>query len=78
MARQRVSTTVDHHLLAAARALHEGRPDSAVIDAALRALVAQHREAHLDATYAQAYTTHPLDEPDAWGDLASWGDAVRR
>jgi hypothetical protein len=25
----------------------------------------------IDASYA-AYDEHPLDEPDEWGDLASW------
>lgn len=45
--------------------------DAALIDEALRALLARHRDAELDAGYA-AYDEHPLDEPDAWGDLASW------
>ena len=33
------------------------------------------REAEIDATYV-AYDLHPLDEPDAWGDLASFGEAA--
>jgi hypothetical protein len=33
-------------------------------------LVAEHRERELDAAYA-AYDSHPLDEQDEWGDLAS-------
>jgi hypothetical protein len=28
-------------------------------------------KAEIDASYA-AYDEHPLDEPDAWGDLASF------
>jgi hypothetical protein len=29
----------------------------------------------LDAEYS-AYDAHPLDEPDAWGDLASFREAA--
>jgi hypothetical protein len=29
----------------------------------------------IDAAYA-SYDEHPLDEPDAWGDLASFRDAA--
>jgi hypothetical protein len=35
-----------------------------------------HRD-NMDAAYAKAYAEHPIDEPDAWGDLASWSDAAR-
>ncbi len=52
-----------------------GKPDSALIDEALAALLARHRAAEVDASYA-AYDTHPLDEPDAWGDLASFRRAA--
>lgn len=38
---------------------------------ALAALLARRRAAEYDAAYA-AYEAHPLDEPDAWGDLASF------
>jgi hypothetical protein len=31
--------------------------------------------AEIDAAYA-AYDTHPIDEPDEWGDLASFRDAA--
>jgi hypothetical protein len=34
-----------------------------------------HRAAEVDATYA-AYDEHPLDEPDEWGDLASFRRAA--
>ncbi len=52
-----------------------GKPDSVLIDEALGALLARHRAAEVDASYA-AYDTHPPDEPDAWGDLASFRRAV--
>jgi post-segregation antitoxin (ccd killing protein) len=75
MARTRVSTTVDHDLLTEARARTPGLNDAALMDAALEALVARHRAAEIDAAYA-AYDDHPLDEPDEWGDLASFRDAA--
>lgn len=78
MARVRVSTTVDEHLLGEARRLRSGVKDAELLDEALRELVSVHREAEIDAAYARAYTDHPLDEPDEWGDLASWHEAVRR
>jgi hypothetical protein len=75
MARTRLSTTVDADLLAAARRVRSGGTDASLIDAALEALVARHRAAEVDASYA-AYDEHPLDEPDAWGDLASFHEAA--
>ncbi len=75
MARARVSTTVDEQLLADARALHGGTTDAALFDDALGALVARHRSAEVDASYA-AYDRVPIDEPDAWGDLASFREAA--
>ena len=74
MARTRISTTVDADLLANVRTV-SGKPDSALMDDALAALLAQHRAAEVDAGYA-AYDEHPLDEPDEWGDLASFRGAV--
>jgi hypothetical protein len=76
MARTRLSTTVDQALLARARALHHGTTDAALIDDALAALLARHRAAETDAMYVSAYAAHPLDEPDAWGDLSSFRDAA--
>ena len=35
------------------------------------------RRDEIDASYA-AYDEHPLDEPDAWGDLASFRRAAAR
>ena len=71
MARVRVSTTVDEHLLRSVRRLYKGKPDSRLLDDAFGALLARHRAAEVDAGYA-AYEDHPLEEPDDWGDLASF------
>ncbi len=75
MSRVRVSTTVDESLLASARSLRSDLTDAALLDAALKALLARHRASEVDAAYA-AYDAHPLDEPDEWGDLASFRDAA--
>ena len=75
MGRTRVSTTVDGDTLEHARRLLPNVPDAALIDEALRALIARHRAAEIDATYA-AYDEHPLDEVDEWGDLASFRKAA--
>ena len=66
---------MDTDLLERARRLRPGGTDAALIDAALEALLARHRAAELDASYA-AYDAHPLDEPDEWGDLASFRRAA--
>jgi hypothetical protein len=66
---------VDATLLAGARRMRSGLTDAALIDEALEALLARHRAAEMDATYA-VYDRHPLDEPDAWGDLASFRQAA--
>ena len=75
MSRVRVSTTVDEQLLAGARRALDGQPDAVVIDEALRSLLLRHRAAQFDAEYA-AYDDHPIEEPDAWGDLASFRAAA--
>jgi antitoxin MazE5 len=75
MARTRLSTTVDADLLEAARRTRAGATDARLIDEALDALLARHRAAEVDASYA-AYETHPLDEPDEWGDLAAFRGAA--
>jgi len=75
MARTRVSTTVDESMLTEARRLRSGATDAALLDEALRALLASHRAAELDASYA-AYEAHPIDERDDWGDLASFRSAA--
>jgi hypothetical protein len=75
MARMRVSTTVDQQLLESARRALSPLTDSAVLDQALAALLDRHRAAEIDAAYT-AYDKHPLEEPDAWGDLASFREAA--
>jgi hypothetical protein len=75
MSRTRLSTTVDADLLEDARRVRSGVTDAVLIDEALTALLARHRAAEVDASYA-AYDEHPLDEPDEWGDLASFRRAA--
>jgi hypothetical protein len=70
MARTRLSTTVDQRLLDSARKLRPGRSDAALVEEALQLLLMS-RSTAVDASYA-AYDQHPLDEPDEWGDLASF------
>jgi Arc/MetJ family transcription regulator len=76
MPRTRISTTVDADLLAEARRSHHKSSDAELIDEALSALLARYRRAEIDDAYAAAYTAHPLDEPDEWGDLASFRSAA--
>ena len=52
--------------------------DAELIDEALATLLARDRAAEIDAAYTAAYTEHPLDEPDEWGDLASFREAAGR
>ena len=75
MARVRISTTVDQHLLATARQTRSELADAALIDEALGALVARHRTGEIDAAYA-AYDRVPLDVDDAWGRLDSFRTAA--
>ena len=75
MARVRVSTTVDESLLEEARRLRSESNDAALLDEALAALLARYRAAQIDASYT-AYDAHPIDEPDEWGDLASFREAA--
>ena len=75
MNRIRLSTTVDAELLGSARSARAGITDAALIDEALGALLARYRSAEVDESYA-AYDERPLDEPDDWGDLASWRHAA--
>lgn len=77
MARVRVSTTVDESLLGEARRSRPDSNDAALLDEALAALLARHRAAQIDAAYA-SYDAHPIDEPDEWGDLASFREAAGR
>jgi hypothetical protein len=75
MNRIRLSTTVNAELLTSARSMRTGITDAALIDEALGALLARNRSAEVDASYA-TYDEHPVDEPDEWGDLASWRRAA--
>ena len=78
MPRTRLSTTVDRDLLDHARRTRAGTTDAELIDEALEALLMRYRAAEIDAAYASAYAARPIDEPDEWGDLASFRDAVAR
>ncbi|HEY5012283.1 MAG TPA: DUF2191 domain-containing protein [Acidimicrobiia bacterium] len=75
MTRVRVSTTVDEDLLTRARGIDPGSTDAALLDDALAALLARRRSGEIDAGYA-AYDEHSIDEPDDWGDLASFREAA--
>ena len=66
---------MDAELLAKARRVRAGLTDARLIDEALAALLARRREAEIDAAYA-VYDAQPLDEPDEWGDLASFREAA--
>lgn len=66
---------MDADLLEGARRVRSEATDAALIDAALEALLDRHRAAEVDASYA-AYDEYPLDEPDEWGDLASFRRAA--
>ncbi len=76
MSRVRVSTTVSEELLSQARAACSGLNDAKLLDQALEALVARYRSAEIDRAYSQAYGQHPIEEPDEWGDLASFRSAA--
>lgn len=75
MPRVRISTTVDGELLESARNALSLATDAALLDEALTALIERHSAAKIDVAYA-AYDEHPLDEPDEWGDLASFREAA--
>ena len=62
-------------LLTEAREVAGASSDAALLDRALGALLAQHRSAEIDRAHA-AYDEHPLNEPEEWGDLASFRTAA--
>ncbi len=68
---------MDGSLLADARQLRSELNDAALLDEALSALLASHRTAEIDASYA-VYDDQPIDEQDAWGDLASFHAAAAK
>lgn len=66
---------MDSTLLQDARRARSGITDAKLVDEALSALLARHRAAEVDASYS-AYDEYPLEEPDEWGDLASFRKAA--
>ena len=76
MTRTRISTTVDRVLLDDARRALAGTTDAQLIDEALTVLLARLRSAEIDEAYDAAYRSRPIDEPDEWGDLASFREAA--
>lgn len=66
---------MDERLITEARDMRAGITDAALVDEALAALLAVNRAAETDAAYS-AYDRQPLDQPDEWGDLASWRRAA--
>jgi Arc/MetJ-type ribon-helix-helix transcriptional regulator len=54
------------------RAAREAVSRSEVIRRAIKEYLATDASEDLAALYANAYSRHPLDEADEWGDLASW------
>lgn len=76
MAKVRVSTTVDGDLLARARKLRVGPTDASLLEAALEALLREHREAEIDRDYARAYREQPIRIHDEWGDVEAFLDAA--
>lgn len=66
---------MDDKLLDDARALRPRATDAALIDEALQALLTRHRSAQVDESYS-AYDRYPIDQPDKWGDLASFRRAA--
>jgi hypothetical protein len=76
MTRTRISTTVDGALLAEARTIGAWRTDAELMDEALAALLHRFRRAEVDRLYDEAYSAHPIDEEDEWGDLASFREAA--
>lgn len=78
MTKLRLSTTVDRELLTRARGIDPAGSDASMLEQALLALIDLHRRVEIDALYDKAWSDHPIDEPDEWGDLASFSEAVRR
>jgi len=55
--------------------MRSGITDAALVDEALKALLFRHRAADVAASYSACHQ-HPIDEPDEWGDLASFRQAA--
>jgi len=69
----RLSTTVDEDVLRQARDVAGVGTDASMVERALRALIAQHRETEIDAAY-DTYLVLPPDTPDEWGDPVAFND----
>ncbi|MFW6600482.1 hypothetical protein ACQBAU_00200 [Propionibacteriaceae bacterium Y2011] len=67
----RLSTTVNEDTLRKAREVAGGGTDAAMVERALRALIAEQRAVEIDASY-DAYVELPPDTPDEWGDPAEF------
>lgn len=78
MAKVRISTTVDANLLDRARQSHGPGTDASLLEAALKALVREHRSADVDRAYADAYREKPADVADDWGSLTGFLDAAAK
>lgn len=76
MSKVRISTTVDADLLGQARACLAGAKDAVVMERALGALIAQHREAEFDRRIDVGYGQVEYERPDAWGDLHTFLEAA--
>lgn len=66
---------MDAQLLDEARRVCSPGTDASLVEEALQALLARYRSAEVDAGYA-AYDEYPIEQSDAWGDLASWRGAA--
>lgn len=75
MARARVSTTVDESKLESARRLRPTASDASLLDEALESFISRNRAVEIDASY-RAYDEHGPEDPDEWGDLASFREAA--
>lgn len=76
MRRTVINASVDTSLLDAVRQGHRDRTDAELLEAGLSALLPTLPVELLEQRYAAAYSAHPIDEPDAWGDLESFRRAA--
>jgi hypothetical protein len=76
MTTERIHITVDAELFQKAREQSGLTNDEMILDVALEAILQGPSSAWIDASYSLAYTRFPFDEPDEWGDLQSFSEAV--
>jgi len=72
---RRRRVTVDVEILRRAQQLNPALTTAELIDHALSALISEHNTA-VDAAYAVAYDTAPLNVPDEWGSLEDFRTAA--